>query len=479
LHLILETPTTLRIHFSSPEEEEKVRSALEYRDKDVERQIANLKKNWYLSQRYGQEWVNQKLADLKKESVKSLLFSDDSGHFTMAGMKKRLAGLFPGTTFENRVEYPEFKLIPWAKVPKDEMRYYQTAAVARMLESPHSHISVATGGGKSAIILNLIKKTGLRSVVVAPSKSIAMQLYKDFVDHLGKKYVGFYGAGKKQYDKQIVIGIAQSFTRIEPESDDFIAFQDTQVLIYDESQTSPAVTFEKVCNCVFKNAQYRWFTSATQERNDGRDLILEGIIGPEVYRKDIKDLQEEGFLAKLSTLIFDVESQSSKTYDNVVKMNQEHLYRNQHIAQTVANLVNQAVENNMPTLVLVDEHSQEEMLKNYLKVEYAYARAGSDVSGIVKNFNEGKLMCVVGTSAVSTGTNFLPLKLTICWQGNRAGTKVKQGAIGRSTRIHKETGKTEAKIVDFRITNVPMLYRHANDRIKHYQAVGPVSFVKA
>ena len=86
-------------------------------------------------------------------------------------------------------------------------------------------------------------------------------------------------------------------------------------------------------------------------------------------------------------------------------------------------------------------------------------------------------MCVVGTSAVSTGTNFKPVQLTINWKGNKAGTKVKQGAIGRSTRLDPGSGKTSCKIVDFRVKNVPMLNRQGTERIKFYKQVGPVSIV--
>ena len=87
-------------------------------------------------------------------------------------------------------------------------------------------------------------------------------------------------------------------------------------------------------------------------------------------------------------------------------------------------------------------------------------------------------MCVVGTSAVSTGTNFKPVRLTINWQGGKAETKFKQGVIGRSTRIDQETGKTDCKIIDFRVNNIPMLKRHGSARIKLYKEVGPVEIVE-
>ena len=254
-------------------------------------------------------------------------------------------------------------------------------------------------------------------------------------------------------------------------------FKKYQVLISDESHTLPAAQFEYFCHTVVGHCPYRWFLSATQERNDGKDLLLEGIIGHRVYEMTIQEGIAKGYLAKLSTLVFDVESTSTVATPNSVQMNQAHVYDNQQIVKIIQSLVSNAMDNKMPVLILIDEHDQEKLLKEALGNIYEYARGGSDTNKICQNFNDGKIFCVVGTSAVSTGTNFKPVQLTISWQGAKAGTKVKQGAIGRSTRMDKESGKTSCRIVDFRVKNVPMMARHATARIKYYKDVGPVSIV--
>jgi len=177
-------------------------------------------------------------------------------------------------------------------------------------------------------------------------------------------------------------------------------------------------------------------------------------------------------------LIFDVESNSKYTGTNVLKNNQEHLYKNMTVARLVAQCAAQAVNGGKPTLILIDELEQEAILKAVMSVPYEFAHGGSDVHQICKNFNEGRTMCVVGTAAVSTGTNFKPLQATISWKANKAGTKVKQGAIGRSTRIDATSGKTDCKIIDFRIINVPLLKRHADIRIGYYKEVGEVVYVE-
>jgi superfamily II DNA or RNA helicase len=475
---VLETPIKLRITPDDDSQVNDLRKMLKYKDKQVEVQIRNMKKNFYMRQRYGDEWVEERLKELNNELWKSVLFEDDKGFWTYSGIKERLMGTFY-CNFSSLIVYPEYKLIPWSTIPKDEMRYYQKESVEEMVLNPHSHISLPTGSGKSIIILNLLKKVGLRMLVIAPSTSIVDQLYDDIVLAFGKKNVGMYAGSKKQFDKKITVATAQSLVRIDKESEAYQYISSIDAFCFDESHLVAADTFEYVCKVLLENAPYRWFTSATQERNDGKDLILEGIIGPRVYEKTIKELQDEGYLAKISSMIIDIDSPSpGYTNTNMIKMNQVHLYKNEEIARIIADLTQKSIDNNMPTLILIDEHMQEELLKKFMTVEYAYARSGADISKIVGDFNSGKIMCVIGTSAVSTGTNFLPVQLTIGWQANKSGIKVKQGVIGRSTRIHKETNKSSAKIVDFRIANVPALTRHANIRIQYYQEVGPVYYSK-
>jgi len=67
---------------------------------------------------------------------------------------------------------------------------------------------------------------------------------------------------------------------------------------------------EKVCHGLLAHCPYRWFVSATQERNDGRDLMLEAIIGKQVFEYSIQQAQAEGYLAKIDTMVVDIESKS-------------------------------------------------------------------------------------------------------------------------------------------------------------------------
>ena len=123
-----------------------------------------------------------------------------------SGVLKLVLAEFPTATFENKVVYPEGVSIHWDKVPP-KMRPYQELALAALLKANHGAISLATGSGKSLVILNLVKKLGLKTLVVAPSVSIAEQLYRDFVKYVGKKYVGRFFSSKKESSFRVLIFI--------------------------------------------------------------------------------------------------------------------------------------------------------------------------------------------------------------------------------------------------------------------------------
>lgn len=477
MKLILETPVKLRIQFASEDEMMKLGNTLEYLDKTVEEKIRRMKKNPFFIKQMGKEAFHFAIQDLQDQLMKSLLFTDDQGFYTLPGVLPRLQREYQ-VEFENQVYYPEFQLIPWNKMPEFDPLPFQDESVELFSQNPHSHVEIATGLGKSHIATMLCKLTGLPTIISTPSIGLAKSMYKELVERFGKRKVGMFGGGaKKEIGKDILVCVGKSLSMVKDE--DIKKFAKYQVFISDESHTLPANQFNYFCHNVLGHIPYRWFLSATQERNDGKDLLLEGIIGKKVFEMTIQEGQEKGYLAKLKTLIFDVPSYSAYlNTNNVVKMNQSHFYGNNQIIDIIAQIVPDALAAGIPTLILVDQHDQELLIRNRIGLVYEYARGGSDTDRICKDFNAGKIMCVVGTSAVSTGTNFKPVRLTINWQGGKAETKFKQGVIGRSTRIDKETGKTDCKIIDFRVNNIPMLKRHANARISLYKQVGPVDIVE-
>lgn len=477
--LTIESPSVLRIE--NVDDISFLKAQLQYVDKKVDFEISKLKR----AARWGGD-VSERLAALKASRVKSLLFEDENGYWTYSGLSPSLGRNLRQEVL-SKVIYPTPQALPWAKKPFSPFPY-QDSSIDSLVDAKHGAIEVGTGLGKSLILTYVIKRLGLKTVVMAPSKSIAKQLFAALKSAFGGKYVGFYGDGKKDIKKLITVCIAASLTRVEKNSPEWKFFSQTQVFIADESHLCPATTLAKVCFGLLANAPYRFFLSATQLRNDGLDMLLDSITGPVVYRMSVKDGIDQGYLATLSTTMVKTRSEKPFQSNDVLEMTREHLYYNDAVNRLVGQMVKKFVAQNQQVLVLVEELKQFTALLPFLPAAgVGFAHGGdpqghlaeafrkSDPEALVADFNGGRLPVLVGTSCISIGTDIKANSVTIYLRGGKSEIEVMQAAIGRSTRKHAPIGKTSCSIIDFDIANVESLHRHARVRSKIYATVGPVS----
>lgn len=487
--LVLESPTKLRL-IGYDDRAYAVEQVLTYVNKAKVFELARMKKNrWYVD-KYGEEAWKEEIARLKSETKVSLLKTDESGLWTYPGLAAHLAKHF-ADEIVNQVQYPEPGLFPWDKMPDGQDRYYQGIMHDRLIAAKHAAVEVGTGLGKSRVIRNVVKTLGLKTVVLAPSLSIGEQLYDDFVYHFGLKRVGFYGDGTKKADKLITVGLYQSLARIQEGSKDWNELRKTQVFVVDESHLTPAATLKQVCEGLCGNAPYRFFFSGTQMRNDGADLLLEGIIGPVVFEMTVKQGVDEGFLSKPNFLVRDMVSPSGYISSNPDSMLDKHFYHNMAMYKDAANWANRSVSGlGHQVLILLKEINQFPRLYPFLKFEPGFAFGQldeknkkllpdkyhkSDVKALVKALNAGDLPILVGTSCISIGTDIRTPKTVINLQGGLSEPVVRQ-AIGRGTRRISGV-KEEFNYLDYmiRVGNDPDMVaiteRHAHERIRIYRDV--------
>lgn len=489
MRLRLINPTELLLEDLSPKELSELTVNYTYTDKKVSFEIQRLKRV-----RYDIPNLDEKLAALKKKEKVCLLQLRCDGTYTLpAGVRHKVEQTY-GVTSEICFEYPEGKLTPWAEVPKNKPYPYQVQAEELLLRARHGRVEMGTGLGKSFIILRLVKELGLKTLVMAPSTSIAEQLYDDFVKHLGKKYVGAFFEGKKHPEKLIVIGNAPSLTRVEEGTEAWEGLSKTQVFVADESHQCPAATLTKVCFGLAAKAPYRFFFSATQMRNDGLGLLLDGITGPTVYSKTVREGVDEGYLAKPVFRMIRSYSESSYKSDDANEMTRKHLYYNASVIRQAQEVANLSVEKlGHQVLILVDEIEQFNRLNAGLRHKAMFAHGPlpaenakklpeeyreCDPNDLVRRFNDLEFPILVGTSCISTGTNVKSVKTCIYLKGGKSEIEVKQG-IGRCTRLMPEINKTACTIVDFDVANIPVLTNHAKERRAIYDELyGPVAVVE-
>jgi superfamily II DNA or RNA helicase len=468
---------------------DEVNRHLQYHDKRVDFEIKKCKdsKPWFVK-KYGEEAFQQKLDDLKAKRIKTLLFKNEDGtYWTYSGISKYLADKMRDQHL-NQVQYPEPKAIPWSKEPDKIPRPYQKEIVEKLIEIRHGAVEVGTGLGKSFCALLLAKHFGLKTVIMTPSKNICNQMYDEFIKHFGKKYVGKYGDGKKEFSKLFVVAIDDSLSRVEVGTEAWDALSAASVFIADESHLTAAATLAKVCFGLMANSPYRYFFSGTQFRNDGLDLLLHAITGGIVFKMTVQEGVDHDppYLAKPMFRMIKMKSRVNYYSDDQNKMTRAHLYYNNDVIKTAASVANQMVEElGRPVVILIEELEQFTKLLPYLKHKVGFAHAlcskdnmdkippeyrKSDPTALVEAFNRHEFPILIGTSCISIGTDIQDARALIYLQGGKSEIQVRQ-AIGRATRLCD--GKTDCFILDFDVSECETTHRHAYARREIYQEIYP------
>lgn len=483
LHIDTENPSIVRL-VDFIDQHGEILESLTYKDKAAHFAYMRFKNSFFFKSKMDPDEYEAKLADLKSQVKKSILFQDDKGWYTYAGLTQYLH-LKRKAHIVNTVKYPNHNTLPWANVPEYEPYPFQTLAEDALLQALHGGVEIGTGLGKTFIIVKILRRLGLKTIVMTPATNLSESIYDELVRAFGKKYVGAFYDGKKESGKLIVVANAQSLTRVTEGTPHWDNLKSSKVFVADESHSCPASTLANVCLGVAAYAPYRFFFSATQTRGDGRTLTLDGITGPIVYKKTVREGVDEGFLAKPSFRIVKMRSESSYENRDIMMMNRRHLLYNPAVTEKVGKLANLAANVGMPVLILVEEIEQFTNLLPFLRHKTGFAHGTltkdnigdlpkeyhkSDVKGLVKQFNKGELQILVGTSCVSTGTDTRPVKMLIYWQGGSSEIQIKQ-AVGRGTR--KPPGKTGVTVVDFDIENIEDLHRHCGLRKDIYEELYP------
>lgn len=440
------------------------------------------------------------LEDLKNSIHKTLVFEDEQGKFIRPGS---ISYLENALTLEvtNNIEYPTPRKMAWAKPLPFELYSYQEYSWPKLLDIKHGNVELCTGAGKTPILLKVCRETGFRTAIIAPSKSIFLELVDKFEHHFGKGNIGKFGNGTKKLGKRFTICIADSIANIKKDTPEWDFFSNLEMLAVDESHTWAAETLEAICYGVLFNVPYRLFFSGTQTRGDGAEKLLQSIIGKTVNTLTTSEAVKGGYISDHEFRIVTLESSDPNfASPDALVMKRMHFLGNKNIAAFIAKLANaEATTYRRQSLVLVEELSQIAMLLPLLKVPTTIAHSESNATrltelGLIKvkpnesveDFNRGDAMVLIGTSCIATGTNIFPVHNCVNWVGGASEIKTKQGAVGRAIRLGKHnpwadkcTQKTKSVIWDFNVFDCYVLEKHLESRIGYYNDSGtPIKFIK-
>ena len=248
----------------------------------------------------------------------------DGGTLVVAGPDpKRLAAL-PHCRFDGRTNVYRAEAIHYRAIVeylrreqiayKDEARSYQpTAWPLRTSRDPFPHqiealqtwweaggrgvVVLPTGTGKTFLAILAINKTGRPTLVVTPTIDLLNQWYGELSVAFNAP-VGLLGGGYYDILPLTVTTYDSAHIHLDRWGHRF------GLLVFDECHHLPGPSY--MTAAVGSLAPYRLGLTATPERTDGQEGVLDGLIGPIVYRREIKELAGD-FLAEYQAVRLYVE----------------------------------------------------------------------------------------------------------------------------------------------------------------------------
>ena len=175
--------------------------------------------------------------------------------------------------------------------------FQQEALDAWQAERGRGVVVLPTGAGKSYMALMALDARRRSSLIIAPTLDLVRQWY-DLLRVSFDMPVGVVGGGDYQVHDLTVTTYDSAYLHMEHLGNRF------GMVVFDECHHLPGEAYATAAR--FCLAPFRLGLTATPERTDGREQMLDQLIGPTVYRQDIVDLSGE-YLADYETVRISLE----------------------------------------------------------------------------------------------------------------------------------------------------------------------------
>lgn len=230
------------------------------------------------------------------------------GTLELRGLGPGDPALPPGLTWDPRarcyraraLDYAEIlRALRRAEIPCEDRarRYQELATPLRVAREPRPFqrealeawvqargrglVVLPTGAGKSHVAVLAIDDRRRSALVVAPTLDLVRQWY-DLLRTSFATEVGVVGGGDYDVRPLTVTTYDSAYLHMGRLGADF------GLVVFDEAHHLPGASY--ALGAALCLAPYRLGLTATPERTDGREAVLEELIGPTVYRRDILEL---------------------------------------------------------------------------------------------------------------------------------------------------------------------------------------------
>jgi superfamily II DNA or RNA helicase len=192
---------------------------------------------------------------------------------------------------------------------RTEPRPYQTASIEAWRQNERCGVVVLpTGAGKTHVATMAIEMCGRQTLVVVPTIDLMNQWYDLLVSTFDAE-IGLIGGGFYEIGAITVTTYASAFRHQERLGNQF------GLVIFDECHHLPSEGYKYAAE--FALAPFRLGLSATPDRADGGEDLLETLIGKFVYRLEAQELAGE-YLADyvVERIEVDLTDEERRAYQN-------------------------------------------------------------------------------------------------------------------------------------------------------------------
>jgi len=351
---------------------------------------------------------------------------------------------------------------------------YQKEAVTHALQNKRCLLISPTGSGKSLIIymllLELLKRTNKKILIVVPTTGLVTQLKSDFEDYANDKNISkaihlIYAGRDKETNCRIVISTWQS---LYDQNEQF--FEQFESIIGDESHLFKAKSLIKIMNKL-KQCDYRIGTTGTLDGTQVHKLVLEGLFGKVHQVTSTKELIDREVLANLNIdcLILkypdaDINEIKRAKYKDEL----EWIVLNNNRNEFISNLANSINGNVLVLFNFVEKHGiplynniQKKSKKQcYLICGKTEIEDREQIRKIVDKSNNSVLVASFGTC--STGINIKNIHAIIFASPSKSVIRVLQ-SIGRGLR----KSETKDKVTVYDIADDLSWKKYRNHALRH------------
>jgi len=334
-----------------------------------------------------------------------------------------------------------------------KLRDYQEMAVSRALDNGYGVVELATGGGKTLIIANLVYaalhqiEPTEKILIVVPDLGLVSQTYKDFTSYNFPMEVVSKWTGNTELDPNARVIVA-NMGILQSKSSDITWFNKVGLLVVDECHKLRRGN--KVCKLIDKVPTLRriGFTGTLPENNIDT-WNINNFIGPVIFKKTTTELREAAggeYIANAQCLAIKLNYDFKPDY-TAVSSAQRYLleldyihnskFRNKVIRQLAHNFKNNC-------LILIDHIAHGDNLYRELSTltdKQVYFIQGSveveerrRVQEIMEQHNN--VVCIAISKIFSTGISIKNIHYIVFAAGGKSKIKTLQ-SIGRGLRVHE------------------------------------------